>query len=117
MLLVRDKKESLVGIRVKVIEPGLQERELTFKKWRYSKNSLNYILVNSWFEVVVNNQLKGGDDIQIWAFRIDGKLAFALVKLQTSSENSSFKKSSSKDSEVDQQICFPFHWGTKRRRN
>ncbi|KAJ8440486.1 hypothetical protein Cgig2_013645 [Carnegiea gigantea] len=99
MLLARDKKESLVGIRVKVIEPGLQERELTFKKWRYSKNSSNYVLVNSWFEVVVKNQLKGGDDIQIWAFRIDGKLAFALVKLQTSSENSSFKKSSSKDSE------------------
>ncbi|KAJ8440480.1 hypothetical protein Cgig2_013639 [Carnegiea gigantea] len=100
-LLVGDKKESLVGIGVKVNEPGLQERELTFKKWRYSKNSSNYVLVNSWFEVVVKNQLKGGDDIQIWAFRIDGKLVFALVKLQTSSENSSFKKSSSKDSEVD----------------
>ncbi|KAJ8445881.1 hypothetical protein Cgig2_000193 [Carnegiea gigantea] len=114
MLLVRDEKESLVGIRVKVIEPGLQERELTFKKWRYSKNSSNYVLVNSWFEVVVKNKLKDGDEIQIWAFRIDGKLAFALVKLQPSSENSSFGKSSSKDSEVDQQICFPFHWVHRR---
>ncbi|KAJ8434084.1 hypothetical protein Cgig2_030519 [Carnegiea gigantea] len=85
MLEVRDKKKSLVGIRVKVIEPGLEGRELTFKKWNYENNS-NYVL--------------DGDEIQIWAFRIDGKLAFALVKLPTNSENSSFKNSSSKNGEV-----------------
>ena len=109
MLEVRDKKDSLVGIRVKVIEPGLQERELTFKKWNYKENTSSYVLVNSWFEVVVKNELKDGDEIQIWTFRINGKLAFALVKLPTSTKNS--------QAEVDQHSSFAFKWGTKRRRN
>ncbi|KAJ8440967.1 hypothetical protein Cgig2_019996 [Carnegiea gigantea] len=100
MLEVRDKKDSLVGIRVKVIEPGLRERELTFKKWNYKENTSSYVLVNSWFEVVVKNELKDGDEIQIWAFRINGKLAFALVKLPTSSKNN--------QAEVDQHSSFAF---------
>ncbi|KAJ8440969.1 hypothetical protein Cgig2_019998 [Carnegiea gigantea] len=102
MLEVRDKKDSLVGIRVKVIEPGLRERELTFKKWNYKENTSSYVLVNSWFEVVVKNELKDGDEIQIWAFRINGKLAFALVKLPTSSKNN--------QAEVDQHSSFAFKW-------
>ena len=114
-LQVRDEKNRLLGIRVKVIEPGLEGRDLTFKKWNY-ENSSNYVLVNSWFEVVVKNELRSGDEIQIWAFRIDGKLAFALVKLPTGTKNSSFKKSTSKNSKVDQHSCFLVHWGAKRRR-
>jgi len=114
-LEVRDEKNSLVGIRVKVIEPGLQGRGLTFKKWSY-RNSSNYVLVNGWFEVVVRNKLKDGDSIQFWAFRINGKLAFALFKFPTCNENSSFRNNVSENSEVDQQSSFPIQWGAKRRR-
>ena len=105
MLEVRDAKKSLVGIRVKVIEPGLQDRELTFKKWHYNENSSNYVLVNNWFEVVVKNELRDGDDIQIWSFRINGKLAFALVKLPRSAKNH--------EVEVHEPSYFAFKWGTK----
>ena len=48
-----------------MIEPGLEGRELTFKKWNH-KNSSNYVLVNSWFEVVIKNELKDGDKVQIF---------------------------------------------------
>ncbi|KAJ8445299.1 hypothetical protein Cgig2_024505 [Carnegiea gigantea] len=52
---------------------------------------------------VEENAGKGmdGDDIQIWSFRIDGKLTFALVKLPGSSKNSSFERSNSKTTEVE----------------
>ena len=97
-----------MGIRVKVIEPGLEGRDLTFKKWNY-ENSSNYVLVNTWYEVVVKNELRSGDEIQIWAFRIDGKLALALVKLPTGTKSSSFKKSTGKNSKVDHHSCFLVH--------
>ena len=94
----------MVGIRVKVIEVGLQHREHIFKKWD-CKNS-NYFLVNSWFKVMVKNELRDRDGIKIQVFKIDGKLAFELVKLSISTKSSFFKKSSTKDSDVDGRVLF-----------
>ncbi|KAL6541313.1 hypothetical protein OROHE_011021 [Orobanche hederae] len=65
------------GIPVAVVQPCLKERRMTFKSWK--KNSM-YVLINGWNNVCRENGLKARILIQLWSFRRNSELCFALVK-------------------------------------
>ncbi|XP_022760122.1 putative B3 domain-containing protein At3g24850 [Durio zibethinus] len=71
------------GIEALVIDPSLQTRDMTFKRWDMKKPSGKtcsiYALLKEWNSVVKENNLKVNDVIQLWSFRVNSKLHFALV--------------------------------------
>lgn len=76
-------------MKVKLIEPSLQECEMTFKRWvkpneknckERAKSSFSYVLINKWNQLKARNNLKLGDTIQLWKFRsLADELCLALV--------------------------------------
>ncbi|KAK8592915.1 hypothetical protein V6N13_043461 [Hibiscus sabdariffa] len=77
------------GIEALIIEPCLRGREVSLKRWEMKKqtgkpSSVVYAITRGWNSVVVDNQLKQGHLIQIWSFRANSKLCFALVNLHPS---------------------------------
>ncbi|KAJ0084153.1 hypothetical protein Patl1_29544 [Pistacia atlantica] len=62
-----------------LIEPSLEVREIVLAKW----NGL-YVLITGWNNVKARNELKEGDEVQVWSFRSSEKLSLALVILQRS---------------------------------
>ncbi|PHT42429.1 hypothetical protein CQW23_16454 [Capsicum baccatum] len=73
------------GMNVTLIKPSLLEGVINLKKWTMNKAkgnaSASYVLTTYWNEVVDDNGLKIGMKVQLWAFRKDEKLCFALVKV------------------------------------
>ncbi|TYI38807.1 hypothetical protein ES332_A02G054400v1 [Gossypium tomentosum] len=72
-----DDKNSM---QVWLLDPSMRETSITLNKWVMGSSSL-YVLTNTWNPVVKNNQLKKGDMVQLWSFRVNSLLCFALVKL------------------------------------
>ncbi|KAK6275391.1 hypothetical protein POUND7_005100 [Theobroma cacao] len=72
---LNDKKD----MQVRLVEPSLEETTLSFRRWNM-KNSSMYVLTKTWNSVVKNNQLKIDDVVQLWSFRVESSLCFALVK-------------------------------------
>lgn len=79
------------SISVKVIDPRLEVWELKFtrydmekktKKGTRGKTSSLYVLGYKWNHVVRANSLRQGDDLELWSFRSQQKLCFALVLLE-----------------------------------
>nr|KJB47845.1 hypothetical protein B456_008G045100 [Gossypium raimondii] len=66
------KQSSKEGIEALVIEPCLKTRDM-------SRFSSLYVLVTGLKSVVESNDLKVGDVVQVWSFRVNSKLCFALV--------------------------------------
>jgi hypothetical protein len=79
-----EKKETngthFKGMKVPLIEPGLQESSIFLKKWKLG-NSSSYILSNPWMDVAKRNRLKLGNNVQLWSFRVNQKPYLALIKL------------------------------------
>ncbi|KAB2051249.1 hypothetical protein ES319_A12G043600v1, partial [Gossypium barbadense] len=77
------KQSSKEGIEALVIEPCLKTRDMSLRIWDMPKPtgrfSSVYVLVTGWKSVVEGNDLKVGDVIQVWSFRVNSKLCFALV--------------------------------------
>ncbi|XLT83337.1 hypothetical protein HN873_005090 [Arachis hypogaea] len=79
--------EEKKGIKVKLIQPSLEITELTLIKWFMHKGpeskkvSISYILRSNWVKVAKANNLEKDDVVQVWSFRVDGKLCMAIVKL------------------------------------
>nr|KJB47876.1 hypothetical protein B456_008G045700 [Gossypium raimondii] len=77
------KQSSKEGIEALVIEPCLKTRDMSLRIWDMPKPtgrfSSLYVLVTGWKSVVESNDLKVGDVIQVWSFRVNSKLCFALV--------------------------------------
>ncbi|KAI3468352.1 hypothetical protein Pfo_025015 [Paulownia fortunei] len=65
-------------IQATLIEPCLQECEISLRNWK--SNSM-FALVSPWKEVCRRNQLREGKVIQLWSFRRNSKLCFALVPI------------------------------------
>ena len=78
---VEDLNENKV-MKVSLLDPSLKETPLTFKRWRMGK-CLTYVLTTMWNLVAKNNQLKIDDVVQLWSFRVESSLCFALVKVNT----------------------------------
>ncbi|MBA0771225.1 hypothetical protein Gotri_019719 [Gossypium trilobum] len=58
----------------------MEETEINFKWWDMRKNSM-YVITTSWNSIVKNNRLKVEDVVQLWSFRVNSTLYFALQKL------------------------------------
>ncbi|KAB2006522.1 hypothetical protein ES319_D11G351600v1 [Gossypium barbadense] len=71
------KKEA---IKACLVEPSMEETEINFKWWDMRKN-LMYVITTSWNSIVKNNRLKVEDVVQLWSFRVNSTLYFALQKL------------------------------------
>ncbi|WCJ38640.1 hypothetical protein M5689_019689 [Euphorbia peplus] len=75
---------------VELIEPSLEESKLKLVKWNY-KQSYSYNLRTSWNNVLKRNIdrfFKLNDVIQLWSFRVNGQLWFALQKVQDAPQTS-----------------------------
>ncbi|KAL6584012.1 hypothetical protein OROMI_003301 [Orobanche minor] len=64
------------GIQSSLLQPSLKECEITFTSWNSNKT---YVLLNNWNAVRHDNRLMAGMTIQLWAFRRNSKLCFALL--------------------------------------
>ncbi|XP_027769883.1 B3 domain-containing protein At3g25182-like [Solanum pennellii] len=72
-------------MNVSLIEPSRQVSQINLRKWTMNKSngktSSSYVLVKNWNDVRKRNGLKSGMKMQLWAFRKDENLCFALVKV------------------------------------
>lgn len=71
---------SSKGIEVMVIEPCFEKRKLVFVRWEMKTCSI-YALRSGWYSVVKDNDLNLNNNIQVWSFRVDSKLCFALLRV------------------------------------
>lgn len=67
-------------LKVDMIEESGEVERVYFGIWRMRDVEF-YVLATNWKKVVAHNQLKQGDNAQLWGVRISGKLCFCLVKL------------------------------------
>ena len=86
------------AMEVPLLDPSLNEKTLTFKRWRMGKCS-TYVLTTMWNLVAKNNQLKIDDVVQLWSFRVESSLCFALVKVNDVQRGSKEGVSQSKGNE------------------
>ncbi|KAI3454676.1 hypothetical protein Pfo_011339 [Paulownia fortunei] len=61
-----------------LVQPCLEECPISLKNWK--SNSM-YALVGGWNEVCSRNALRQGMIIQLWSFRRNSALCFALVQI------------------------------------
>ncbi|XP_012846832.1 PREDICTED: B3 domain-containing protein At5g24050-like [Erythranthe guttata] len=85
-LTTRDRNNKMKFKDVTIIEPSLRREKVKLSRWDMNKgNGKKYVfqLLNKrkWRHVVERNRLEPGDVVQLWSFRIDQELHFALVKL------------------------------------
>ncbi|PIN22516.1 hypothetical protein CDL12_04773 [Handroanthus impetiginosus] len=66
------------GVKAILVQPCLDECEISLKNW---KSNSQYALVDDWKKVCRTNRLKKGMKIQLWSFRRNTEMYFALVQL------------------------------------
>lgn len=85
LLSMRNEANKMCEMNVMLIEPSYQTCEINLRKWTMNKNNGNasssYVLVKHWNGVVRRNRLRSGMQMQLWAFRKDENLCFALVNV------------------------------------
>lgn len=75
------KREELIV--VSMMDPCYREWTLTMRQW--NMNSDVYVLnSDNWQDFVKANALKPGMKVQLWSFRVGGRLCFLLVRLDDS---------------------------------
>ncbi|CAL1385996.1 unnamed protein product [Linum trigynum] len=81
---------TVVGMKVKLVDPSLKVWEVTLKRWNMPKKGsgvVNYIYVlsSAWNDVVKANGLLEGEVVRLWGFRMGGgdpgRLGLALVRV------------------------------------
>ncbi|KAL6572587.1 hypothetical protein OROMI_013545 [Orobanche minor] len=70
--------DSGEAIESALLQPSLKECKITFKTW--NSNS-TYVLLKNWNHVRRENRLMAGKTIQLWAFRRNSELCFALLQM------------------------------------
>ncbi|KAE8733762.1 hypothetical protein F3Y22_tig00000991pilonHSYRG00069 [Hibiscus syriacus] len=80
-LLEQSSKKSIEAL---IIEPCLRKSKMFLKRWEMRKpngkpSSVIYVFTGRWNSLAKDNELKEGDLIQMWSFRQNSKLCFALV--------------------------------------
>ncbi|XP_031373301.1 putative B3 domain-containing protein At3g49610 [Punica granatum] len=73
-------------IPVKLLEPTLTSCDLGLRRWEMRKNggkssTVSYVLARGWNGVVARNDLKKGDLVQVWSFRVGLELGLALIAM------------------------------------
>ncbi|KAH1084150.1 hypothetical protein J1N35_023911 [Gossypium stocksii] len=74
---LKTKKDA---IKARLLEPSMKETEINFNKWVMGNSSM-YVITTSWNSIVKNNQLEVDNIVQLWSFRVNSTLCFALQKL------------------------------------
>lgn len=82
--------DGVPEMEVFLIEPSCQKQtKMNLKIWVMQKGpkckakaSYMYSWGKHWNEVVSENGLEEGMTVQVWAFRVDGNLGFALVRVE-----------------------------------
>ncbi|OWM84597.1 B3 domain-containing protein At2g32645-like [Punica granatum] len=77
------------GIPVQVIGPSRHRHTLSFRRWHMNKGngktSIMYVLTTRvWSDFVEDKNLRRGDVIQVWSFRVPEKLYMAIVVVRRS---------------------------------
>ncbi|XP_042067377.1 putative B3 domain-containing protein At3g49610 [Salvia splendens] len=81
----KSKKKKYMD--VKVVGPSLSASEtVKFSRWDMAKKdggktSSSYVINGKWNAIVAKNKLRIGVVVQLWCFRVDRELCFALVRL------------------------------------
>ena len=84
-----EEKTALVHgdcLRVKILEPSLEMvSDMNLKQWNMFKEkgsvSSSYVFITHWNSLRRRNHLCLFDRIQVWSFRVENDLYFALVKV------------------------------------
>ncbi|KAF7138340.1 hypothetical protein RHSIM_Rhsim07G0194100 [Rhododendron simsii] len=83
------EKGKIKGLEVELIEPSCERvTTLSLRKWWMNKGNgktnpiYNLVNINWYNKVVLGNGLGNKTVVQLWAFRVEGKLQFALVKVE-----------------------------------
>ena len=98
------KRESLsqkkAAVDVLFIEPSNTVKTMILVKWNMSKNAI-YALRTNWKSVVSENELKKGNVVEVWSFRIGAQeqLCMALIVLKRGEERS---KSSGSSNDINE---------------
>ncbi|KAH6775920.1 hypothetical protein C2S52_013481 [Perilla frutescens var. hirtella] len=87
---MKKKKKKIVKkkhIEVKMIEPSLELETVKISRWDMlksngGKTSSSYVIDGKWSPIVRRNNLRKDMQVQLWSFRVDQDLCFALVPLQ-----------------------------------
>ncbi|TYG70908.1 hypothetical protein ES288_D05G352000v1 [Gossypium darwinii] len=74
---LKTKKDA---IKAHLLDPSMEEIEINFNKWLMGNSSM-YIVTTFWNSIVKNNQLEVDNVVQLWSFRVNSTLCFALRKL------------------------------------
>ncbi|KDP47197.1 hypothetical protein JCGZ_19679 [Jatropha curcas] len=73
-------------IEVKIIGHCLDVSDMILKQWDYPKQNGNttasYVFRTHWNSLKKKNGLRQEDLIQVWSFRVENRLHFALVTVQ-----------------------------------
>lgn len=70
---------------MRVVDQSLREYNLRLKQWDMKKCSV-YNLLSGWSQVVRDNNLQIHSKVQLWSFRLQSHLCFALVKVPEEKE-------------------------------
>ncbi|CAI8594112.1 unnamed protein product [Vicia faba] len=76
-LETRDQEGKPIGLKVTVLDPCFNEFSLFLKKWNMKSTSI-YNLVQDWTLVLLKNNFKENQMIDIWSFRVNNKLYLLL---------------------------------------
>ncbi|KAB5524116.1 hypothetical protein DKX38_021865 [Salix brachista] len=87
--LKEEEKRALVDgdcLKVKILEPSLEMvSDMNLKQWNMFKEkgsvSSSYVFITHWNSLRRRNHLRLFDRIQVWSFRVENDLYFALVKV------------------------------------
>ncbi|KDP37437.1 hypothetical protein JCGZ_08278 [Jatropha curcas] len=81
-----ERDEIKKKLEVKIIEPCLDVSDMILKQWDYPKQNGNttssYVFRTHWNSLKKKNGLHQEDLIQVWSFRVENRLHFALVKVE-----------------------------------
>ncbi|XP_058781979.1 putative B3 domain-containing protein At2g27410 [Vicia villosa] len=76
-LKTRDQEGKPFGLKVTVLDPCFNEFSLSLKKWDMTSTSI-YNLHPGWTPVLLKNNFKEHQKLDIWSFRVNGKLHLLL---------------------------------------
>ncbi|WZZ20204.1 B3 domain-containing protein At1g05920 [Brassica rapa] len=78
----RINNEGRIGVAACLVDQRNKQWKMVLKKWVRVSDSgkvlQSFLLSGAWSDVVEANELRDGDNISLWSFRLNGFLFFAL---------------------------------------
>nr|XP_027124047.1 B3 domain-containing protein At2g31420-like [Coffea arabica] len=77
--------EKFETVKVKVVDSIQRYYDMDFKKWPSVNDRL--VLNHGWMQLVKDNHLQKGDVVELWSYRQDSHLCFAVKIYERSKRN------------------------------